>query len=825
MKKLTVLIGLLFIYLNGFSQQDPWLHSHNDYHQDVPFWKAYSCNFQSIEVDLFLKNGKLYATHDEKEIIENRTIQTLYLDPLQKAYKTGLGNHGELQLLIDFKSEAYSTLKALIKVLRKYPDLIQNNNIKFVISGNRPKAEDYKNYPDYIWFDYQSLDPIPTNDYSKVALISLGFTKYAKWNGKQPMDSIIYHHLETMVKQAHSYNKPFRFWAFPDTELAWETCVNLGIDFVNTDQPFECAKYFEKKTTMTKPLQVAFVADIHLQDIYGELSETDYKGPFNWSNGKHVLMRTMQSQLKSTRIFNENYFALQATLNDIVARNIKLVALPGDYTDDGQLVNVKGLKEMLTKYQNDYGIQFFITTGNHDPVGPFRMEAGKTDFLAEDGKAQPIFSKKGMYTSDAIKEHDVVISPDIAKLGYNEILNELQNFGFYPQPDYLYWATPFSNYNYADYSLEKAVKLSDLKNRQYEVVPGFTVPDVSYVVEPIEGIWLLAIDGDVYIPKDINKSPDDASNYHGASTGYNNVLTNKRHLISWVKHIAEEAKANDKVLIAFSHFPMIDFNDNATPVLKELLGENKWQLERVPNETVAEVFADAGIQIHFAGHMHINDTGVRTTAKGNTIINIQTPSLAAYIPGYKVLTIRNNDEVEVETVVLDDVPGFKSLFPIYKQEHEFLEKQGAVDIWNKEVLESDTYKEYMLWHLKELVRLRFINDWPEPIKSYITTHNLAEIGELAYFYLGDGASGYSGYDLLVDFYKLRNADTLVLQDINSEQLKYYRQLCKAFKVLSAKDILTQQMQQFFECIEGFLNGAPAMHFTIKLNVEKVIEAK
>lgn len=28
-------------------------------------------------------------------------------------------------------------------------------------------------------------------------------------------------------------------------------------------------------------------------------------------------------------------------------------------------------------------------------------------------------------------------------------------------------------------------------------------------------------------------------------------------------------------------------------------------------EEVAKAFADAGLQIHFAGHMHINDTGIR----------------------------------------------------------------------------------------------------------------------------------------------------------------------------------------------------------------------
>ena len=130
----------------------------------------------------------------------------------------------------------------------------------------------------------------------------------------------------------------------------------------------------------------------------------------------------------------------------------------------------------------------------------------------------------------------------------------------------------------------------------------------------------MAIDGNVYIPKKTDGDPKDSKSYSEASTGYNNVLSNKKHLIKWVQDISAEAKLRGKTLIAFSHFPMIDFNDDASAEIKELLGPNKWQLNRVPVEEVAQVFADAGLQIHFGGHMHINDTGTRTTAKGNTLV-------------------------------------------------------------------------------------------------------------------------------------------------------------------------------------------------------------
>ncbi|WP_312763709.1 metallophosphoesterase [Epilithonimonas sp.] len=448
-----------------------------------------------------------------------------------------------------------------------------------------------------------------------------------------------------------------------------------------------------------KPVQIAFLSDVHFQDIYGRFSDNDFTGILNPRTGKSTIMRTMDSQLHSTRIFNENYFAFLKALDDISSKGIKIVAMPGDFSDDGQAYNLRGLKKILDQYQLKYGIKFYLTTGNHDPLGPLHQDVGKDDFLGIDGKPLGIYSneKVGKITSK-------IITKDIAESGYLEILNELKDFGFYPKKDDFYWTTPFDQNYFQDYSYEKALESATYSQRMYEVSKGFFVPDLSYVVEPIKDVWMIAIDGNTYIPKNTNGKQDDASNYKGASIGYNNVLTNKKHLTDWVKKIAEDAKKNHKTLIAFTHYPMVDFNDGATDKISKLLGDKKWQLERVPEEIVAKVFADAGLQIHFAGHMHINDTGIRKFG-GKMLVNVQVPSLAAYLPAYKILTINSVDKMKVQTVVLNDVPHFDDLFPLYQKEYKVLKKSLTKTFWNKDILKTRSYHDFMLFHLKELVRL------------------------------------------------------------------------------------------------------------------------
>lgn len=110
------------------------------------------------------------------------------------------------------------------------------------------------------------------------------------------------------------------------------------------------------------------MSDIHLLDVRGTLKDVGYSGIKNPKTGKKGLIRTRDAQLHSTRLFNENYFAFRAALDDAARRGVKLIALPGDFSDDGQLLNIRGLHHILDEYVVKHGISFFLTMGNHDPI-------------------------------------------------------------------------------------------------------------------------------------------------------------------------------------------------------------------------------------------------------------------------------------------------------------------------------------------------------------------------------------------------------------------------------------------------------------------------
>ena len=237
---------LLIVGLNSIFAQK--IHSHNDYVQARPFWEAYEAGANSIEADVYLVDGKLYVAHEKNEINPERTLEKLYLEPLNKIVKSK--KRQELQILIDLKTSAEPTLKAVQEAITKYPKLAKahskNKFIKFVISGNRPSISEYSKYPSYIFFDHQSLKDLDKGDKSKIALVSFSFGSYSKWKGIDQISDSEISKLKASIDKVHELGYLIRFWGTPDTSIAWQTFYELGVDFINTDNPRDCKAFFDR---------------------------------------------------------------------------------------------------------------------------------------------------------------------------------------------------------------------------------------------------------------------------------------------------------------------------------------------------------------------------------------------------------------------------------------------------------------------------------------------------------------------------------------------------------------------------------------------------
>lgn len=236
----------IVITCKGFAQNSNsvLIHSHNDYLQNVPFWVAFSNGLNSIEADIFLVNDSLMVAHTKAEINKKYTLKNLYLNPLKNAIANHNSSITNLNLFLDVKQNAEKTLTKIISVLNEYPSIVKHPDIKIIISGSRPASKYYKNYPDFIYFDHQNLnEKLSPENLKKVAMVSTSFKDFSKWGGKGRLTHTDYRRVDSVIKIAKKYNKPFRFWATPDSKTAWRTFIDLGVNVINTDMPNRCSNY------------------------------------------------------------------------------------------------------------------------------------------------------------------------------------------------------------------------------------------------------------------------------------------------------------------------------------------------------------------------------------------------------------------------------------------------------------------------------------------------------------------------------------------------------------------------------------------------------
>ena len=258
MKKLSLTITLLICALIQINGQYSTLnaHSHNDYVNEIPFWLAYNNHFGSIEADIWEVSGNLLVAHSRSEIKPDRTIDSLYINPIVRMVRQNGGrpwsdNSSSFQLLIDIKTNTEPALSILTEKLKSYPDVFDvssnKNAVRIVITGNRPEPSGFSKYPAFILFDGLLGTDYNPIELRRIALYSENLKKFTQWNGEGNINEKDKIRLQTVIDSVHGINKKIRFWNAPDDINAWNTFMKMGIDYLNTDHIVKLSEYLNKQ--------------------------------------------------------------------------------------------------------------------------------------------------------------------------------------------------------------------------------------------------------------------------------------------------------------------------------------------------------------------------------------------------------------------------------------------------------------------------------------------------------------------------------------------------------------------------------------------------
>lgn len=239
-------------------------HAHNDYEHERPLLDAYELGFRSIEADIYLIEGKLLVAHDREDVRKERTLQSLYLDPLFERFQTSRGQlfagDKPLVLLVDIKSEATATYKALHDALTPYREMLTRRDgdrtiegaMTIVISGNRDFEAIENTANRMVGIDGRTKDLQSDIDHSLLPLISDNWNSQFTWRGNGEMPENQRQKLHEYVRTAHDAGRMVRFWATPENEDLWKELLAANVDLIGTDDLERLARFLRSANDSTK---------------------------------------------------------------------------------------------------------------------------------------------------------------------------------------------------------------------------------------------------------------------------------------------------------------------------------------------------------------------------------------------------------------------------------------------------------------------------------------------------------------------------------------------------------------------------------------------
>jgi hypothetical protein len=230
--------------------QSPIKHAHNDYEHQRPLLDALAAGFQSVEADVYLIGGDLYAAHERPAQPDSaRTLKNLYLKPLAGIIQKNGGkvypnDKTPFYLMIDIKAQGDAVYQVLKKQLAPYENLLTqytNQGINYractvFLSGDRPFSALLRDSIRYLALDGRPSDIGKGYTTSQMPVISDSYFSQVKWFGKGPIPVSEQQRLNDLVTAVHKEGKLLRLWASPESVEVWKVLIDAGVDFINTDR-------------------------------------------------------------------------------------------------------------------------------------------------------------------------------------------------------------------------------------------------------------------------------------------------------------------------------------------------------------------------------------------------------------------------------------------------------------------------------------------------------------------------------------------------------------------------------------------------------------
>jgi 3',5'-cyclic AMP phosphodiesterase CpdA len=173
---------------------------------------------------------------------------------------------------------------------------------------------------------------------------------------------------------------------------------------------------------------------------------------------------------------------------------------------------------------------------------------------------------------------------------------------------------------------------------------------LSYVSEPVDGLWVLALDSCRHRDKRPGRDPVTGGAY-------------SRETIAWIGATLEKAQLAKKAVIVFQHHG----------ILKHYPGNEKHYPEYIVDnhEAMVELLSRGGVSLVFSGHFHAQDITQRVFPDGRVLYDIETGSTVTAPCPYRIVSISAARQATINSRFITRIPSRPEGFDDYAEAYTF----------------------------------------------------------------------------------------------------------------------------------------------------------
>ena len=225
-------------------------HSHNDYWRDRPLLDALQRGFKSVEADVFLVDGALLVGHSRNELSPAKTLESLYLKPLQNIVQQNkkiYRQQSSMFLYIDFKTEGKALYEQLVPVLVQYRSLLvqpqqkgRKGMVKVILTGNYPQEMVLADKQRLVFLDGK-VEALPQKlNPTFFPVVNGNWASFFTWKGEGNIPPAEARKLAAWNSHAQQNGQQIRFWNMPEkskdqVQNIWQELLKYPSVLIGTD--------------------------------------------------------------------------------------------------------------------------------------------------------------------------------------------------------------------------------------------------------------------------------------------------------------------------------------------------------------------------------------------------------------------------------------------------------------------------------------------------------------------------------------------------------------------------------------------------------------